>query len=290
MIPVSFKESLELHTLVQRLREQMPQILRAYPIQLAYLYGSAAEDATTPFSDVDIALVAAHPLSMAKSLNLELEVYSELMHRANIRNADVRLITPSSLLFRGQVLREGILLYSRDEGFRISFETQTRDEYLDFKPLADQVRRSLVTRRQTGGAMVNREKIENLILQQQEYLKHLRRLAQVDVEQFVADPDKIGAARYYCVVAIETCIDICSHIIASERFRAPSDYGDVFRILGEQHVFPSGFTRTLEQMTGFRNRLVHVYGDVNDYHIHEFLRTQLMDFDQFQDHILKFIG
>jgi uncharacterized protein YutE (UPF0331/DUF86 family)/predicted nucleotidyltransferase len=290
MIPVSPKESLDLQTLVQRLREHLPQILRAHPVQLAYLYGSAAEDATTPFSDVDIALVTAQPLSAGESLNFDLEVQNELMHQAGIRNADVRLINPSSLLFRGQVLRDGVLLYTCDEDFRLGFETSTRQEYFDFKPVADQARHSLIARRKSGGDMVNHEKIETIILQPQEFLKHLRRLAQVPVDEFLNDPDKTGSARYYCVVAIETCIDICNHIISSKGFRAPSDYADIFRILGENQVFPKAFVQTLEQMAGFRNRLVHVYGDVNDRRIHEYLRGNLTDFDRFQDHILKFVG
>lgn len=290
MIAISSKESLDLSALVQRLREQMPQILRAYPaVQLAYLYGSAAQEATTPLSDIDIALVAAPPLTIAESLNAELDVYSELMHRANIRNADVRLINQSSLLFRGQVIREGILVFAREEEFRVAFETHTRNAYLDFKPRADRMRRSLLTQKQSGGMMVNREKIENLILQQREYLKHLRRLAKVDADQFVIDPDKTGSARYYFVAAIEICVDIGNHIISAEHLRAPSEYADVFRVLGERKIFPPEFVRTLEQMVGFRNRLVHVYDDVNDNRVHEFLNTGLVDFDRFQDHILKFL-
>ncbi|MEW6233559.1 MAG: DUF86 domain-containing protein [Chloroflexota bacterium] len=136
--------------------------------------------------------------------------------------------------------------------------------------------------------MVNREKVEVLIRQQQEYLKHLRALAQVDKERFVSDPDKTGAAKYYCLVAIETCIDICNHIISAERFRAPLDYADAFTVLGEEKVFPQEFTRTLEKMAGFRNRLVHVYAQIDDHLVYEFLRARLGDFDKFQDYILKF--
>lgn len=137
--------------------------------------------------------------------------------------------------------------------------------------------------------MVNREKVEGLIRQQQEYLKHLRALAQVDEERFVSDPEKTGAAKYYCLVAIETCIDICNHITSAERFRAPLDYADAFTVLGEESIFPPEFTRTLEKMAGFRNRLVHVYAQIDDHLVHEFLRTRLDDFNRFQEYILKFI-
>ncbi len=145
MISISPTESIALPALVLRLRQQLPQILSARPIQLAYLYGSAAVDSTTPLSDIDIALMAGQPLTTAEALDLELEVQVELSHQAGIRNADVRLMDRAPLLLRGQVVTNGILLYARDENFRIGFETRTRDEYFDFKPLADAERNSFFT-------------------------------------------------------------------------------------------------------------------------------------------------
>ena len=229
------------------------------------------------------------PLGASESLDLDLQVQNELMHRLGIRNADVRLVDGSSLLFRGTIIRDGILLYARDESFRVAFETRTPDEYFDYKPLADQVRRSLIANRHSGSSMLNREKIETLVLQLREFVKYLRRLAHTPAEEFVGDPDKIGSAKYYLVTAIETCIDICNHIIASKDLRAPVDYADVFRVMGENKIFPAEFVQTLVQMAGFRNRFVHVYGDVDDRRTHEFLQTNLADFDRFQDYILNYV-
>jgi uncharacterized protein len=154
MIATTPTQFIDLPALVQRLREQLLQILDARPVQLAYLYGSAAADSTTPLSDIDIALVAGQPLTVAEQLDLELEVQVELAHRTGIRNADVRLLDRAPLLLRGQVLSHGVLLYARDEDFRVDFESRTRDKYFDFKPLADAERNSffayLRTRQQHG--------------------------------------------------------------------------------------------------------------------------------------------
>ncbi len=151
MIAISATTSLALPELVQRLREQMPQILDTRPVQLAYLYGSAAADSTTPMSDIDIALVAGCPLSKSEQLDLELEVQVELAHRVALRNADVRLVDRAPLALRGQVVSHGILVYVRDEDFRISFETRTRDEYFDFQPLAEAQRNSFFAHIRAGG-------------------------------------------------------------------------------------------------------------------------------------------
>jgi hypothetical protein len=39
-------------------------------------------------------------------------------------------------MVRGEVVTNGILLFSRDEGFRVDYETSTRSEYFDFMPVA----------------------------------------------------------------------------------------------------------------------------------------------------------
>ncbi len=287
MIPVSTTETLELSTLLQRLRDVLPQILSSRPVSLAYLFGSAVSAVTHFESDVDVALVGVSPLAIGEQLELELDVQAELARRAGIRRADVRLVNDAGLTFQGQVVLHGILLFSRDDAARVAFESEKRDTYFDFKPFADRLRKEQLET--TGGRVTSREKVEELLQQQQQYLKHLRALGDLQVEEFLADPNKTGAAKYYCLVAIETCIDIGEHIIAADKFRAPMDYADVFRVLGENKLFPEDFTRTLEKMAGFRNRLVHVYSDVDDKMVHEFLRTRLGDFEKFKEFVLKFI-
>jgi hypothetical protein len=49
-------------------------------------------------------------------------------------NVDVRSINHMTLIMKGNIVTEGILLYSRNETFRIEFETKARKSYFDFKP------------------------------------------------------------------------------------------------------------------------------------------------------------
>jgi len=126
--------------LVIKLKSALPEILSGSPVAAAYLFGSAAEGHATPLSDVDIALVVRHNLSPYDQLKLELRLEGELADRANIANADVRVINQAPLSIRGQVATQGILLYSIDEDIRIEFETTSRDEYFDYEPIARALR------------------------------------------------------------------------------------------------------------------------------------------------------
>jgi len=121
--------------LVARLRERLPAVLADEPVQLAYLYGSEAAGLPTPLSDVDVALVAGQALRPLGRLKLILRLQVALADCCDIPNADVRLIDEAPLVFRGRVLTDGILVYARDEAFRVEFETRTRMLYFDYLPI-----------------------------------------------------------------------------------------------------------------------------------------------------------
>ena len=135
------KLPLQREQILPRLEEKLPSLLQGTPVALAYLYGSVALDQATSRSDVDIALILENnDLSPRQALHLELQLSVKLMEEADIPEPDVRIINDAPLRIRGQVACQGILLYSRDEEFRIRFETRTRDEYFDYQPIAQRLR------------------------------------------------------------------------------------------------------------------------------------------------------
>jgi len=119
------------------MRSNLVSVISRYPVALAYLYGSAAVGRDTPLSDIDIALVLGEKQSIPVSrLAMELQVADELARVCGLKNADVRVIDNAPIMLRGEVVTLGVLIYSRDEVFRVEFETQTRSEYFDFLPIA----------------------------------------------------------------------------------------------------------------------------------------------------------
>lgn len=81
-----------------------------------------------------------------------------------------------------------------------------------------------------------------------------------------------------------------NQIIASDRFRAPKSYGETFEILVEQGIIDKNFLPTLRQMVQFRNRLVHLYWEVDAEVIYDILQKDLGDFDTFTSQILKYLS
>jgi uncharacterized protein YutE (UPF0331/DUF86 family) len=129
--------------------------------------------------------------------------------------------------------------------------------------------------------MVDKPRLDGMLSSLKGYVEVLRRLACLPPAEFLADPDKIGSAKYHFVVAIECCIDIANHVIASEKLRIPRDTADAFVVLVERGICPENMETPLKAMARFRNRLVHLYWQVDDQLVADYLRDCLGDFDRF---------
>ena len=129
--------------------------------------------------------------------------------------------------------------------------------------------------------MVDASTLASMLSNLRRYVVVLEGMAAAPKEAFLAHPDRIGNAKYHFVIAIECCIDIANHIIASENFRFPKDNADSFAVLIEEGVLPETLRESLRGMARFRNRLVHIYWEVDDGRVYENLQTVLGDFHSF---------
>jgi len=114
-------------------------------------------------------------------------------------------------------------------------------------------------------------------------------LAQYAREDFLQDFTKVESAKHLLQVAIECCLDMAHHVVADEGFRTPKDSYDAFVALNEQGILPGDFMPALRQMVSFRNRVVHLYWDVDDATVYDIVHHNLGDFETFARHILRFL-
>ena len=132
--------------------------------------------------------------------------------------------------------------------------------------------------------------IEKVILKFQrldEFLSILRKISKTPKESFLTDKILIGSAKYYLQVSIECCLDVANQIIASERLRAPRDYSDTFMVIQEEGLISTELGNRLRQMAKFRNRLVHLYGEIDNAYVYEYIKGDLKDIEEFKLKIIK---
>lgn len=137
--------------------------------------------------------------------------------------------------------------------------------------------------------MISSDLIEARFRDLDRYMAQLRYLASEDARAFCEDPIKVGAAKYYLQVAIESCLDVAHHLIAREGWRAPTSYADTFTVLAEQHVIPQSFLPTAQKMARMRNRLVHLYWEVDEEALFQILHQHLDDFEHFKGFVYQYL-
>jgi len=281
------------------LRRAIPNIVGNRPVRLAYLYGSVAQGYATPWSDVDIALVIDPDkltrLDAYARLLLETDIALALEQQCRLPEADIHIINDAPVMVQGTVVRDGVLLYASDANFRVSYEVNTLRRYFDFRPVADMHQAAYFAH--SGGraanhgeeTMIDRRRIEDIFRNLDLYVSQLQVLTTVPEEDLTADLLKQGAARYYFQVAVEACLDVAHHIIARQRWRRPETYADAFAVLTEQNVVDKDFLPTLARMARFRNRLVHLYWEVDPATIYQILQENLADFDRFKASVIAYL-
>ena len=136
--------------------------------------------------------------------------------------------------------------------------------------------------------MVNPDTLGSILNNLRGYLDKLSILAALPEEAFLQEFTNVESAKRLLQVSIECCLDIAHHIVADEGYRTPVDNYDTFVVLSENGVLPTAFMPTLRQMVSFRNRVVHLYWDVDDATVYHIMQSDLGDFDTYIDYILNF--
>lgn len=133
-----------------------------------------------------------------------------------------------------------------------------------------------------------------------DHLKHLNKYYLLLLEsrktpyaEFTSSLVCQGSTERFLQLAIESCINIGNRLISLYQFTkpvtTPDTYADIFKELGRLGVVDHDFMQRLIKMSRFRNRLVHLYWDIDPESIYEFLQDNLNDFKLFQEAVVEFL-
>jgi len=129
-------------SLVEQLREALD---REEDILFAYLYGSALYDPNPRIGDIDVA-VYLKPTDMNEYISKEEELTAILISKLHTDEIDLRILNELPLVLKYSILKDGKLLFSRDELQRVDFETSVMIRFLELKPYLDEYRLMLSQR------------------------------------------------------------------------------------------------------------------------------------------------
>lgn len=138
--------------------------------------------------------------------------------------------------------------------------------------------------------MVNREIVLDRISIIKNSLKRLKEISKLPKNEFKENDDYFAIAEHHLRRALEAILDLGRHICVKEDLGQPQDYTEVFDILNSGGVLDAEFTESIRGMAGYRNRLVHMYNQVEKEEIYQILQQRLDDFEIFIQKVMDYIN
>ena len=126
---------------------------------------------------------------------------------------------------------------------------------------------------------ISRSVVADKVMLVRRMLDGIRRLPLDDLAAFTTDPRMVAAGDSYLRRALEALLDLARHVLAKGFGRAPAEYGEVARQLGEVGITSSELTARLALMARYRNRMVHFYDEITDQELYKILTDELGDIE-----------
>lgn len=120
-------------------------------------------------------------------------------------------------------------------------------------------------------------------------LKELKKLGQLPFKKYESNFLYTATSERLLHVIIEAMLDIGSHIVANEALGEPLEYREVFILLVQNGILPKKKEKNFLDLAGLRNRIVHLYDEIDHKLLHKALRTELDDMEVFIKAILKYL-
>jgi uncharacterized protein YutE (UPF0331/DUF86 family)/predicted nucleotidyltransferase len=216
--------------LVVKLRERLST---ESDVLVAYLFGSRARGVAGPLSDVDVAVL----LDDGDSFQRRLDLIAAVAEVTGGVAADVVVLNEAPVALGYRVVRDGVLVHSRDEVARIRYFARTV-------------------------ALVDPESVERRLRHLGSQIAVLRDIQGRGAAAFDDELIRMAAERAL-QVAVQAACDIANHILAEDTDVTPEDYGAAFLALTPLGIIDATLAERLRSAAGLRNVLVHMYVDLD---------------------------
>jgi predicted nucleotidyltransferase len=114
-------------------------------VLFAYLYGSSVMKSPPFGSDVDVAFYLK-PSDIKSYVRKEEELTFALVAKLDSDKVDLRILNALPFLLQYNIIKNGILLFARDESERVDFEIRVMNRFFELKPYLDEYDKMLSLR------------------------------------------------------------------------------------------------------------------------------------------------
>lgn len=127
--------------------------------------------------------------------------------------------------------------------------------------------------------MTDAEIVAKKLAEIETYLAQLRREA--DLGQIEDDVKEERFVTHTLQLAIQAALDVANHVVADDRLGEATSYGELFSLMANGGWIERDLAEKLRRMAGFRNLLVHGYGEIDLAKVRGIVEGDLGDLESF---------
>lgn len=125
------------------IEERLPYLIKKLnqesDVVLAYVFGSYARRRITPLSDFDLAVLLDDNISTTMLLDKERELFSIVSKILKTDEIDLIILNSVPVELQFAVLKEGNLIFCKDDLKRIEFRESVVSNYIQTRPLRQEI-------------------------------------------------------------------------------------------------------------------------------------------------------
>jgi uncharacterized protein YutE (UPF0331/DUF86 family) len=112
--------------------------------------------------------------------------------------------------------------------------------------------------------LVDVDRVEARLQRLEQLIERLEEVRQAGEAAYLDDAQVRAATERWLQLAIQICIDLGTQLVSEQSARPPSDYAEVFEILGEKGVLSKELALRMGNAARQRNLIVHLYMEIDD--------------------------
>jgi uncharacterized protein YutE (UPF0331/DUF86 family) len=110
--------------------------------------------------------------------------------------------------------------------------------------------------------MTDRDVVAAKLAELEDRLGRVRSNVRGSASELASDRDASDLVAFNLMLAVQTCLDVASHVIADERWAPAATLAESFHRLAERGVITPATDAALGRAASFRNVVAHGYGRV----------------------------
>ncbi len=137
--------------------------------------------------------------------------------------------------------------------------------------------------------MVDRKLVTAKLTELADRVARARSHAKPSAADLASDRDALDIVAFNLMLAVQSCADIASHVIADEGWSPAGTLADAFARLADHGVISANTKLALTRAVGLRNVVAHGYAGIDPASVHAAVTLGVSDLDAFAMEVASWV-